>query len=227
MMGSPELPVFDNTDVAIRLIEEERRRIARDLHDGPAQGLTNISMRLDVIPRLLQTNPEMAIAELGRLNSRVVSAINDIRRLIYDLRPVAIDEVGLLSATREMIAKFDRETNTSFDLEVAPDVTPGIAPAKQVAVYRVIQEILNNMMKHAQATLIQVSFEQMGEDMVITLRDNGVGFDPTSITPGHYGMIGMQERAAFLGGQLDIRSELGKGSEFVLRIPSHSERSDG
>lgn len=226
-MGSPELPVFDEMDATIRLLEEERRRFARDLHDGPAQGLTNISMRLDIIPRLLQTNPEMAVAELNRVNSRVVSVINEIRRLIYDLRPVAIDEVGLLSATREMVDSFDRDTKTSFQLEIAADVICNIAPAKQVAIYRLIQEILNNMNKHAEATLITVAFTRAGEDMVITVQDNGKGFDPAVIPEGHYGMLGMRERAEFLGGRLEVNSAPGSGSQFIVFVPAYKDSNHG
>lgn len=226
-MGSPELPVFDEMDATIRLLEEERRRFARDLHDGPAQGLTNISMRLDIIPRLLQTNPEMAVAELNRVNSRVVSVINEIRRLIYDLRPVAIDEVGLLSATREMVDSFDRDTKTSFQLEIAADVICNIAPAKQVAIYRLIQEILNNMNKHAEATLISVAFTRAGEDMVITVQDNGKGFDPAVIPEGHYGMLGMRERAEFLGGRLEVNSAPGSGSQFIVFVPAYKDSNHG
>lgn len=218
-MVSPDLPVFDSTDAAIKLLEEERRRISRDLHDGPAQGLTNISMRLDIMQTLLQTNPDMAISELNRINSRVVSVINELRRLIYDLRPVAIDEVGLISATLEMTRSIERDTDMSFQVDIAPDVKDDISPAKQVAIYRLIQEIFNNMKKHAEASLITLRFARQAGEMVITIRDNGIGFDPTVIPAGHYGMIGMKERASLLGGSLEIHSEIGSGSAFTIRVP--------
>ncbi|MCL6547343.1 MAG: sensor histidine kinase [Alicyclobacillus sp.] len=218
-----ELPVFDETDAAIKLLEEERRRIARDLHDGPAQALTNISMRLDVIRRLFETNPELALEDLARTNSRVVAVINDIRRLIYDLRPVAIDEVGLLSATKEFLRRCESEWRIAFHLTVGPGVTTDIAPAKQVALYRLIQEILNNVHKHAAATEVTVQFERSGEELRIRIADNGKGFDPEAIPQGHFGILGMRERARFLHGRLEIDSQPGKGSRFTLFVPVYRE----
>ncbi|MCL6446493.1 MAG: sensor histidine kinase [Alicyclobacillus sp.] len=218
-MVSPKLPVFDDTDAAIRLLEEERRRIARDLHDGPAQSLTNVSMRLDVISRLIQTNPEMALNEITRTNSRVVTAINDIRRLIYDLRPVAIDEIGLISATRELLRRSEQDWGIHFHMQVDPEVTDDFAPAKQVALYRLIQEVLHNVKKHAEASQVEIRMARQDRLLVISITDNGKGFDPNVIPHGHYGIVGMRERAQFLHGTLDIQSTIGEGSTFTITVP--------
>jgi two-component system sensor histidine kinase DegS len=213
------LPVFNQSDAAIKMLEEEKRRIARELHDGPAQDLTNISMRLDIISRLLDSDIERAKAELNRTNSRIVSAINEIRRLIYDLRPVAIDEVGLVSATRDMLKRFTSEANLGFEMDADASVADQFPAARQVAMFRLIQEIANNIRKHAEATMVTVRFTNNTTHLTITVKDNGKGFNPDFIPDGHYGIIGMKERAAFLGGCLEIDSELGKGSLFTISVP--------
>ena len=222
-MVEADLPIYDQTDYGIKLIEEERRRIARDLHDGPAQALTNISMRLDVIRRLLTTDPEMAMQEMTRTNSRVVAAVNDIRRLIYDLRPIAIDEVGLISATTELCRRFEKDWHIAVTVQSAEDVKPDFAPAKQVALYRLLQELLNNVKKHAEAKQVRVAFARDGVKIQITVEDDGKGFDPTSIPAGHFGIAGMRERVDYLNGTLDIQSELGHGSLFVISVPVYKD----
>lgn len=222
-MVEADLPIYDQTDYGIKLIEEERRRIARDLHDGPAQALTNISMRLDVIRRLLTTDPEMAMQELVRTNSRVVAAVNDIRRLIYDLRPIAIDEVGLIPATTELCRRFEKDWHIAVDVDTADDVASDFAPAKQVALYRLLQELLNNVKKHAEAQSVRVDFRRDGAHITVSVTDDGKGFDPESIPAGHFGIAGMRERIDYLNGTLYIESVLGRGSTFVISIPVYKD----
>lgn len=222
-MTSGDLPVLDLTDQGIRLLEEERRRIARDLHDGPAQTLTNISMRLDILRRVIGSDPERAVAEVARINSRLVETINDVRRLIFDLRPVAIDETGLTTAIKELRAKCENDWGIPVRLTIADEVTNEIAPAKQVAVYRLVKEILNNIAKHAQAANVEIELNKSGVDLIADIRDDGKGFDTSVIPTGHYGIIGMLERAVYLGGTLNIQSEIGHGSQFTLRVPVYQQ----
>lgn len=218
-MFQTDLPTYNPVDDGIRLIEEERRRIARDLHDGPAQDLTNISMRLDVIQRLFQTDSELAMHELARTNSRIVSAINDIRRLIYDLRPVAIDEIGLISASVELCRRCERDWQLRCKVIADPSAADGVLPARQIAVYRLLQEMLQNVKKHAHAREVQVKIVSDLNRLMIEVQDDGNGFNPSHVPSGHFGITGMRERVAYLGGQLDIQSELGKGSLFRISIP--------
>ncbi|MDQ0188243.1 sensor histidine kinase [Alicyclobacillus cycloheptanicus] len=222
-MFSSDLPTFDPIDYGIRLIEEERRRIARDLHDGPAQDLTNISMRLDVVQRLLQTDTEMAMNELSRTNSRIVAAINDIRRLIYDLRPVAIDEIGLVSATVELCRRCERDWQIQFEVTADPGAAKGLLPARQIALYRLIQEVLQNVKKHAQAQLVTVTISRVSSRLEIEIKDNGKGFNPSEVPDGHFGIVGMRERAAYLGGVLEIESTPGQGSTIRILVPIEQE----
>lgn len=223
-MEKPVLPVYDQTDHAIRILEEERRRIARDLHDGPAQVLTNVSMKLDIIAQMIDSSPEMAKSQIVQLHKRVGAVVNEIRHLIYDLRPIAVDEVGIFEATRALCRQLEKNWNVIIRLDLSTDlVSSAIAPAKQVAIYRLVQEILNNVKKHAKAEIITVSFLRENHNLLVRIEDDGVGFDVTYIPPLHYGLIGMKERAQFLGGTLAIESEIGKGSTFVIEVPVYQE----
>ncbi|KPV43428.1 sensor histidine kinase [Alicyclobacillus ferrooxydans] len=218
-MGYGELPTYDHMDLGIRLLEEERRRIARDLHDGPTQMLTNISMRLELLDHMMDTNPGAAKQELSRINNQVIQSINAVRRLLFDLRPIAVDEVGLIKAVEQLVEKYAREYELPVSLEVKHDIGRALSPAKQVALYRLIQEILNNIKKHAAATQITITFEQVGQSGVVSISDNGKGFDPSNIPAGHYGIVGIRERAAYMNGSLDIVSHIGRGSVFSVSVP--------
>ncbi|WP_029421749.1 sensor histidine kinase [Alicyclobacillus macrosporangiidus] len=223
-MTHGELPVFDRIDQGIRILEEERRRIARDLHDGPVQDITNVSMRLEIIQQMIKSDPQLAECELDRLNRRVVRIVNDIRRLIYDLRPVAVDEVGLVKAISELCDSCTQDWKITFQMDVRPDVTDDIAPAKQVAIYRLVQEVFNNVKKHASATRVDVRVFREGAHLIVSIWDDGKGFDPNAIPAGHYGIVGMKERIAYLGGRLDIQSRPGTGSTFTIRVPVYGEK---
>ncbi len=191
--------------------------MARDLHDGPAQALTNISMRLDAVQRLFRTDSDMALNELARINSRVVSVVNDVRRLIHDLRPLAIDEVGLVPATRDLCDRCAREWGLSIVFDVV-DGPLDLSPAKQVGLYRLVQEILSNVHKHADAANVEVSIRREPRRVLLRVVDDGRGFNPAVIPAGHYGLLGMRERAHYMGGELTISSNPGEGSEFIVTV---------
>lgn len=216
---NPQLPVHDTIDHAIRLVEEERRRIARDLHDGPAQALTNLSMRLGLIQRLLGSRPEMAANEIDKVNSGILQAVNEIRRLIFDLRPIAIDEVGIIQATRELCHRFAREWGIRIMVESDEEAYSKLSPAKQVVVYRLVTEMLHNVHKHAEATQIHVKFTYTNNLWRICVHDNGRGFEPNKVPQGKYGILGLRERAMLLGGTVTIESLNGEGSTFTVEIP--------
>lgn len=214
-----KLPIYDPIDHAIRLVEEERRRIARDLHDGPAQALTNLSMRLNLIQRLLISRPELANQEIDKINHGILQAVNEIRRLIYDLRPMAVDEVGVIAATRELCQRFAREWNCRIQVESDDAAYLRLSPAKQVIVYRMVTEMLHNVHKHADANQIQVKFVNANDTWRISVSDNGIGFHPGDVPSGRYGLIGLRERAELLGGTLEVDSTMGHGTTVTVDIP--------
>ncbi len=219
-MEHGNLPVADQTDYGIKLVEEERRRIAQELHDGPAQAVTNVSMRLDIIRHMLRTNPELVEGELVRLNSRVVALVNDIRRLIFDLRPIAIDEMGLIRATQELCRRNQDEWGIVIEVRTQGEKEiQSLTPAKQVALYRMVQEALNNVYRHAQARRAWVDFSFQTGTLEVSVRDDGRGFQPDKIAADHYGLTGMRERAAYLQGSVHVETSPGQGTTCHILIP--------
>ncbi|WP_074950761.1 sensor histidine kinase [Alicyclobacillus macrosporangiidus] len=172
-MDKPRLPVHDHTDHGIRILEEVRRRIARDLHDGPVPMLTSINMKLDIIEMLIDMNPKMAKTQVKDLQKQVTSVVNEIHHLIYDLRPIAVDQVGFVEATKALCRQCESNWHIPIVLTIQEDlVSEGIDPAKQVALYRLIQEILNNIKKHAKAKNIEVTFLHEDRNLIIIIKDD-------------------------------------------------------
>lgn len=180
--------------------EEERRRLRRDLHDGLGPSLASLTLKLDAARNQLKQNPDETDVLLGELKSQTQSAIEDIRRLVYNLRPPALDELGLFSAIQEYANNLIR-SGLSVQIERDGEF-PKLPAAVEVAAYRIVCEALTNASKHSQATECNVQLKFDGT-LNIDVRDNGVGLQ------GHHsgvGMFSMRERAAELGGTFDIQS---------------------
>lgn len=212
----------DSEDRGIRLLEEERRRIARDLHDGPIQVLINLSMRLQIIQRLLTADPKLAEEELERIQERLIGSINEIRQLIYDLQPVAIDEIGLIAALTVLFDRLRQESSLSCHLAIdeALNAHPlGLTPARTIGTYRLIQESLSNIRKHAEAHTVTITLAPEATFLKCTIQDDGIGFDPATRLPGHFGLDTMVERAEYMGGTGEIESSPGKGTRLTFLLP--------
>jgi signal transduction histidine kinase len=203
--------------------EEERQRIARELHDEMAQGLTALIMGLG---RLEQTVPDMPVATAGLVDSVKAfasRALNDTRRLILDLRPPVLDDLGLIPAVR-MLAESrleDRGVAVSITTDGMDDNLP---THLKVTIFRVLQEAINNCARHSQAKNVRIRMRADGERLRAWVEDDGVGFDLDSTLRGAegkvaVGILGMKERASLLGGNLEIRSQPGMGTSVVLDIP--------
>ncbi|MCL4351188.1 MAG: sensor histidine kinase [Firmicutes bacterium] len=219
--ANPDFSLVDPEDWGIRLLEEERRRIARDLHDGPIQVLINLSMRLQIIQRMLHTDIDLAKEELDRSQQRLIGSINEIRQLIYDLQPVAIDEIGLYAAIEALATRAQKDWGLACTIRLPEtgDTAIGLTPAKTIAVYRLVQEALNNIHKHSQAEHAAIAITLDPSQLMITIADDGVGFDPAAITEGHFGLSGMTDRVQYLGGSAHIESAHGSGSTLTFTVP--------
>jgi signal transduction histidine kinase len=195
--------------------EEERRRIRRDLHDGLGPQLASQALTLDAIARLIESDPQKAKALLADLKSQSQAAIADIRRLIYDLRPPALDDLGLVTALREEFARMELN-GLKIHLQ-APERLPSLPAAVEVAAYRIAQEAVNNVVKHAGAVNCQVRLEAQDDVLEVEIHDDGRG-----IPPGAHlgvGLHSMRERAEELGGRLEIGSAPGGGTQIIARLP--------
>lgn len=204
--------------------EEERQRIARELHDDTGQVLTLLLIRLKLLES--QAPTETMQAQLTELRGLVSGAIDRVRQLALALRPPAIDQLGLAPALRSLVSTYTTNTRIAVKLEISHDTFP-LSPERTIAVYRIAQEALTNIAKHASARNVVMSVAVDGPELTLTVRDDGTGFDvahvahhgqPATGGPG-MGLFGMEERARLAGGRLRIASAPGRGTSITLRVP--------
>ncbi len=199
--------------------EEERRRIRRDLHDGLGPALASLTLKLDATRNLLSRDPQAADQLLAELKTQTQHAIADIRRLVYDLRPPALDELGLVAAIRERAMQYDNLDGLRVCVD-APEYLPSLPAAVEVATYRIALEALTNAARHAQARACVLSLCLNG-GLEIEVMDDGVGMGPD--TRSGVGLASMRERAAELGGTCVIEPRPGGGTRVLARLPLASE----
>ena len=203
--------------------EAERQRIARDLHDETGQSLTAIGLGIRGLSSSLSARNKPALETLQRLQTLTASTLEELQRIISDLRPSHLDDLGLAAALRWYAGRLQELT----PLVIRVDITGGERPldeAVRITIFRIIQEALNNIVKHAEASHVDVSLEFRENVARIRVRDNGCGFDLdlvrfTRIGRTSLGLAGMEERAALLGGTVSIQSRPGYGTEVEAVIP--------
>jgi two-component system, NarL family, sensor histidine kinase DevS len=212
---------------SIRASESERQRWARELHDETLQELGALKLMLESAYR--SGRPDAIQDAVERSLDQLTSSITSLQGLITELRPAALDELGLQPALEALVsrtsARFGLEVDASFDLASAGDRSRLSGEIESTA-YRLVQEAINNVVKHAQAERIQVEVIEAGGSVHLTVRDDGNGFDP-SRTDGGFGLIGMQERVELVGGRLSIKSARGRGTEVRAELPATHEPVKG
>jgi signal transduction histidine kinase len=198
--------------------EEERRRLRRDLHDGLGPVLAAMSFRLDAIHNFIEHDPDQARKLTGELKAQVQSSLSEIRRIAYNLRPPALDGLGLLGALREHLTSAQQHDGLHFVLE-NPEALPPLPAAVEVAAYRIITEAVTNVQRHAEASIctIKVDLDEQSADLRLEVIDNGRGI-PTQ-PPAGVGLAAMRERTAELGGQFFINSSADAGTRIQARLP--------
>ncbi len=201
--------------------EEERRRLQRDLHDSLGPVLASLPLKLDAAHNLLGRDPAQASALLLELKTQTQATLIDIRRLVYDLRPPALDQLGLVTAIRQHAAAYHPANGLQITLE-APDQLPPLPAAVEVAAYRIVQEALTNVAAHASAHSCLIRF-RLDHDLCLEIRDDGVGL-PKEGRLG-VGLASMRERATELGGSCIIEPAPCGGTQVVARLPLKNSRS--
>ncbi len=199
--------------------EEERRRLRRDLHDGLGPELASLSLKLEAARNLIDRDPNAADSLLAELKTQVREAIANIRRLVYDLRPPALDELGLIAALRESVVSHNLAGGLRIEVE-GPDAMPPLPAAVEVAAYRIAQEALHNVAKHASADSCVVRFT-LKDALELEVLDNGVGL-PDALRAG-VGLTSMRERASELGGSFKFEPIVEGGARVYVRLPLASE----
>ena len=199
--------------------EEERKRVAREMHDELGQACTAIKMDLASIGRKTTKRQTQLRAKLDLAMQLVDAMISTVRRIASELRPRTLDDLGLATALEWQAQEFQRRTGTrcSVDLPAEP---LALDAERSIAIFRIFQESLTNVARHAYATEVQVRLEMHGDELIFRVSDNGRGFDATQASARQsLGLVGMQERALLLGGQIEIRGAPGSGTTVSLRIP--------
>ena len=208
--------------------ENERKRIARDIHDGPAQHMANAIMKADICTRVIKNDVNKGLLELTYLRESVKMALKEVRGIIFDLRPMSLDDLGLIQTIRDTVASIVDESGMSIDLKLKPMMVE-VESIIQVAVYRIVQEIFNNIKKHSKAKSVEVRLEFGTKYLQLIISDNGIGFDveetlKTVKTKGSsYGLIGIFDRVEQLQGEILIKSENGVGTIYNVRLPINRE----
>jgi len=200
--------------LAMRAQEDERRRLARDLHDEVNQALTAILLRLEALSQAAPPQLGEEVAELKRL---VNQAMNELLQLARQLRPTALDDHGLLPAISSQVRSFSAQTGITAELS-APRELPPLPPDHETAVYRVAQEALANVARHSAARRVDIDLSAADGGVELEVRDDGHGFDVTAAHSG-LGLGGMAERARLVGGELTIDSTPSAGTTLRLRLP--------
>ena len=198
--------------------EDERRRLAREIHDGAAQTMAAALMRAEICSHYLRDDLSRAEGELGQVRELLGVSLFDLRRLIFDLRPMTLDELGLVPAVRSWLAGWQKTTGLSVRLEVRGEERR-LPAAAEIALFRVLQEALHNVWKHAGVDRAWVVLDLGQERAVLVVYDRGQGFDPSSVPEGGYGLAGMKERVQFLGGKWSLKSRLGRGTQIRAEVP--------
>jgi len=206
--------------------EDERKRISREIHDGPAQMLANILLRSEIVERSFkQGTMDKTLTEIKSVRRMIRSSLYEVRRIIYDLRPMALDDLGLLPTIKKYVATV-ASYHESIKIEFIPYGEEKRLPQEyEVALFRLIQESLQNAVKHAKATRIKVKLEIGKSNLTVIVSDNGIGFDPDSIKDKSFGLIGMRERVEMLEGRLSITSSE-EGTKVFITVPYNAPFSN-
>jgi len=210
----------------VRIIEaqeNERLHLARQMHDGPAQSLTNLILQAEICERLFEADPARVHIELGNLKNAVKATFQQTREFIFDLRPMMLDDLGLIPTLKRYVRGFEEKSGLSTNLTIVGKERR-LPPYTEVTIFRVVQGLLKNISQHASATYVQVSINLEGEVIGVSVEDDGSGFDVDEALASArqrkaLGIAAMQEQVEMLGGQINFESGIGRGTKVRLEIP--------
>jgi two-component system, NarL family, sensor histidine kinase DegS len=223
--GVEDAQELQQRQAMIRAKEEERKRLSREIHDGPAQVLANAIIGLEFIERSLRqsesTASSPAVTEIERIKSSMRDGLSEIRRFIFDLRPTMLAQRGLIGTIEHYINTYRSFLPDEINLKL-PSSAPPLTPEQELTAFRVLQESLQNVHRHSDSTRCSITIKVDTDALVVEVVDNGRGFDPGSVrvqARGGSGILGMRERAEVIGARLDLESDPGTGCRIKLVIP--------
>ncbi|MDW7673920.1 MAG: sensor histidine kinase [Bacillota bacterium] len=206
----------------IQAQEEERKRVAREIHDGPAQAMANIVMRAEVCERMLAVKPEKVAEELQELKRLIRESLQDLRKVIFDLRPMALDDLGVVPTLKRYLSDFQEKYRIYTEFHFRGQ-EQRFSSSIEVAIFRTVQEALTNIKKHAEASQVHVNLEFTKTKVNLIIKDDGKGFDLDQtlrdVDRENYGLVSMRERIELLEGEIKMSSKIKKGTEIKVVIP--------
>lgn len=222
--------LLDERNKMVEVEEEARKKLARDLHDGPTQDVAAIAMRMGIIQKLLERSPGEVPGELRKIEDLARKTTKEIRHMLFTLRPLVLENQGLGPALNQLVDKMKETHDQAVTVRVSRDAERALDTHQQGIVFYIVEEAVGNARKHAHANMITVTVNRQEDVVLVNISDNGVGFDTTEAEKksmergGHLGMINLRERAEMLGGTLRMESALGKGTSITVIIPIHESK---
>ncbi|MCU0481675.1 MAG: GAF domain-containing sensor histidine kinase [Anaerolineae bacterium] len=204
--------------------EDARKALVRDLHDVPTQTVSAVAMRLRIAQRMFEKTPQEVPAELHEIEQITLRAVEEIRHVLFKLRPLALESKGLIAALEELAEKMKKTFDQNMTVKMNPQIEEILDEGKAGALFYLIEEATNNARKYAEASLITVQGGVHNDEIIIKIADNGKGFDSDAVNAnydsrGSFGMVNMKERAELLNGTLNLKSVVGKGTVITITIP--------
>jgi signal transduction histidine kinase len=224
--------IVDERERMIEVQEEARKKLARDLHDGPTQSVSAIAMRVNLAQRMIAKDPKQAGEELGRIEELARRTTKEIRHMLFTLRPLVLESQGLVAALQSMAEKMKETYSQNVLLNIDDSVLKSVEMGKQGVIFYIVEEAVNNARKHARADHIWVNLRPFEQAMaLLEIVDDGVGFDVAAMNRaydqrGSLGMVNLRERTELVNGVLDVKSVPGKGTRVQVYIPLSEEAAD-
>lgn len=220
--------LLSERDKIVAVEEEARKKLARDLHDGPTQVISAIAMRANIIQRMLEKSPKEAPAELKKVEELARQTTKEIRHMLFTLRPLVLESQGISAALNQFAEKMKETHNQEVAVRIGPDVERVLDAHQQGTIFYIIEEAVGNARKHAEASLITVNLMRQEDVVLVGIVDNGKGFDLSAVESnydkrGSLGMVNLKERTELLGGTLRIESQIGKGTSITVLVPIKDE----
>lgn len=210
---------LDGIEMIVNAQEAERQRLSRQMHDGPAQALSNFILQTEIAMRLLEADPAQAREELGSLKMAAMGTFQKVRNFIFELRPMMLDDLGLVPTIRKYVDAFKEQTGLEVNLNVTGS-DRRLEPYLEVMLFRAVQELLGNAARHSQASLVKMQVDMGSHAVRVVVDDNGKGFDTDSLKDAaSLGLKLIRDRAEMLGGKFEMDSTAGKGTRISFSVP--------
>ena len=212
---------FASVEMLVNAQEAERQRLSRQMHDGPAQALSNFILQTEIAMRLLDADPAQARDELGNLKVSAMGTFQKVRNFIFELRPMMLDDLGLIPTLRKYADAFREQTNLDVNVNISGKESR-LESYIEVMVFRAMQELMGNAARHSQATQLKLNVDLTGDFIRASVDDNGKGFDYEAIeNEQSLGLKLIRERVEMLGGNFEVDSAIGKGTRVTFSLPLH------